>query len=333
MATNGYDPSLEFPGVGSEQDVTDETGVSMTIERSPFLLVVIRSPVIPPRRNVAEVSAHNEVSIGRDIPSEPGAARLRLKEMAVSKYHAIIYWDLESEAWGLVDVGSVHGTFVKSYGNSTSIRLSSAKVASHPRYLRHLDTIQIGGTTMVCHLHNMNEASCEECDPSTGNELSLIHAPKVSKLASPSASDTNGAPQDGKQSLAKLKKQLLRHDYKRDKTLDVSPNTYVDRAAFRRMHLGISAPSVAIPIPESSVPRHSQARTYARASQIALDPTEGPSEIEADPLPTSNVGHRLLSMQGWKPGMGLGLDMAGTAEPLIIKPMAKRAGIGSDVAR
>jgi pSer/pThr/pTyr-binding forkhead associated (FHA) protein len=155
MTTNGYDPSLEFPGADSERDTTDENETITNIERYLFRLVITQSPVVPPRRNIAEVSVHNEVSIGRDIPSEPGAARLRLKEMAVSKYHAIIYWDLEREAWGLVDVGSVHGTFVKAHGNSASERLSSAKVASHPRYLCHLDSIQIGGTTMVCHLHDI----------------------------------------------------------------------------------------------------------------------------------------------------------------------------------
>jgi hypothetical protein len=51
------------------------------------------------------------------------------------------------------------------------------------------------------------------------------------------------------------------------------------------------------------------------------------------PLPTSNIGHRLLMKQGWTPGNALGVsdpldDRVGLVEPLEVKSSKNRAGLG-----
>ena len=333
MATHGYDPSLEFPGVDSEPELVHDN-VDMTTKRKPFRLVIVQSSVVPSKRCIADVSAHAEVSVGRDIPSEPGAPRLRLKEMAVSKYHAVIFWDAQMNRWGLVDVGSVHGTFIQGHGTLMSERLSAAKSASHPRYLSNLDVVKIGGTVMVCHLHQEEDVNCGDCILSAGNELSLVHE---LKLSHPQTNATRlplpQEPQNAKKAIAKLKTRFLQQDYKRNDGHDTSENTYVDRAASRRMHLGPSDPPVVSSTLKSAPPPTLQTRTvYARLSQATSDPTRNPTQTTeaAQPIPISNIGHRLLSMQGWKPGTGLGVDQSGVTEQPIAKQMANRAGLGSE---
>lgn len=331
MTTPGHDPSLEFPGVDAESsDAHDE--VDTRASRTDFKLVIVQSPVIPPKRHIADISAHREVSIGRDIPSVPGASRLRLKEMAVSKYHAVIYWDPERKEWGLVDVGSVHGTFVQSQGSSTFQRLSPARSASHPRYLGHLDVIKVGGTTMVCHLHREDDDSCNVCILSASNGLALVHDHKPTKPTlvgtSTTQSYTPDEPPDAKTAISNLKTRLLQQRHQRPKGQET--NTYVDRAASRRMHLGISDPPKNTPNPEPSTHRTPRKRSlYERASQSDQSPAGQQKVANPEPISVSNIGHRLLSKQGWEPGTGLGLDKSGLQEQPIPKPMANRAGLGS----
>ncbi|KAI4895717.1 hypothetical protein NFI96_026584, partial [Prochilodus magdalenae] len=48
----------------------------------------------------------------------------------------------------------------------------------------------------------------------------------------------------------------------------------------------------------------------------------------APPIPESNVGNRMLQSMGWTPGMGLGPDGRGIAEPLRATQRPKGAGLG-----
>lgn len=325
MDLNRYDPALEFPGF--EEPIADEVPREEASRRS-FHLVVVHSPVLSSKRRVAILSSFSEISIGRDKPPNPTSPRLRLKEMAVSKYHAIIYWDADRDAWGLIDVGSVHGTFVRDQDGAREERLSPPKVASHPRYLKHLDVVRIGGTQLVCHIHGSNEASCGECNVTPSNKLVL--ASEVSSTAPSSGTnsvDSLTAPsKDVKLSLAQLRRHLLsRHGPSISK--EARPTTYVDRAAVRREQLGISQPPMATSAPPTPTSRLRTPRTRA-PSPDRQDGSDSP--IIEKSIPVSNVGHRLLAKQGWTPGTGLGADQNGRAEPIVAKASVNRAGIGSD---
>ncbi|KAH8087512.1 hypothetical protein HD553DRAFT_294176 [Filobasidium floriforme] len=89
---------------------------------------------------------------------------LRLKELAVSKIHAAVWF------W-IVDCGSTHGTFLQNSTDGAKgdpHRLSPARTPSSPFPLKHLDRLTIGSTTFECHLHP--DWPCEHCalnDPSS----------------------------------------------------------------------------------------------------------------------------------------------------------------------
>ncbi|KAL0580359.1 hypothetical protein ABG067_008559, partial [Albugo candida] len=95
----------------------------------------------------------NGITIGRDRSWD---ARLRLPEMMVSKYHAMIFLDKSDKLFYILDNGSQHGTFINQK------RLSDQKQASLPYELRHLDMIKIGSTTVEVHLHHQGWP-CQSC--------------------------------------------------------------------------------------------------------------------------------------------------------------------------
>ena len=310
-----YDPSLEYPG--------DDSGhldfTSATSNRKTLRLLIIRGAKSPKRR-VAVIDGHDEVSIGRDTSP---TARLRLKEMAVSKFHATIFWDSSSEEWSIVDVGSVHGTFVSSHGLAPSVRLSRARTASAPRPLKHRDEITIGSTTLLCHIHDGSPAlPCDECSPTCSNEIPLLNVPTTASTSqAPPVSVAHKVPP--KRAIADLKTSLLsRPGIPR---AAVSASTYVDRAARRRAAVGVSIPE---PRKSSDPPgaTHPPARRdYRRASPPT---TTSVAPKEAEPISGDNIGHRMLLKQGWKPGSGLGLD-EGSAEIIETVVREPRAGLGS----
>ena len=51
---------------------------------------------------------------------------------------------------------------------------------------------------------------------------------------------------------------------------------------------------------------------------------------DADPIPESNIGNRMLQNMGWMPGTGLGTDGAGIVNPVSAFVRPKRKGLGND---
>lgn len=342
-----YDPSLEFPGEDSQPQVSEHasyprfsspppTAPSSLNRTTTLRLIAIKSTVLSSSKRVAVLDGHAEVSIGRDVAL---TARIRLKEMAVSKFHVSIYWDGAKREWGIVDRGSMHGTYVWSTRNaSTSIagsaeqpqgtRLSPPRMASLPKVLRHLDEITIGGTTFRVHEHS-NGRPCPECTIDDKGEIPLFASssssskpstqePKKRKL------DVEENARDPRKAMAKLKSSLMsRHQVPDTK---VPTSLYKDRSALRReLHPDPKLPVP--PIPPSLVPPpiHRRALSLPDPSPSQPEPSAPPKPISSD-----SIGHKLLLSQGWNPGTALGENPTiGLTEPLEIQQRSHRAGLGA----
>ncbi|KAF8920263.1 hypothetical protein CPB85DRAFT_1556972 [Mucidula mucida] len=328
--TYDHDPSLEWPG-----GEVDEIATPKPPARSQILRFVVERPSsVTGSGRIALVDGYNEVQIGRDVSPNNQTPRIRIKAMEVSKLHATVYWDSQQKEWAIVDMGSVHGTFVCSasvqsptspdYGQ----RLSTSRTASIPRRLSHLDRIRFGTAGMTVHIHT--DLACEECSPRhLKDEIPLF--PSASRSASnsplPTPNDSHHQPyaKDPRKALTALKRNLLAHhnpSMSGSAVREVKP--YVDRSARRRALY----PSSASDAPGISSRRQStEPATAISLPSRAIEPVSQ----AATPLPPSNIGRLLLLKQGWHPGSSLGLSTeGGITEPLDGEAMAsgERRGLG-----
>jgi hypothetical protein len=97
-----------------EGEIEDDVGWGALIEDKPkaveriLRLVVVRSNVL--ESGVVIIDGRDGgVQIGRDR-DKGGTAKLRLKEMEVSKTHAVVYWSEEETNWCIVDLGESNNT-------------------------------------------------------------------------------------------------------------------------------------------------------------------------------------------------------------------------------
>ncbi|KDQ57167.1 hypothetical protein JAAARDRAFT_178742 [Jaapia argillacea MUCL 33604] len=359
-----YDQALEWPG--------DDEAPERRVPRSPgpvFRLLVARSSILPRSQRLAVIdTAYSEVQLGRDsAPVGSELPRIRLKEMEVSKVHATVYWDGERKEWGVVDMGSKHGTFFKSssrlgtsgsgIGVDKGVRLSPERIASVPRRLGHGDTLTIGGTAFLIHLHE-DGLPCGDCASQGDDEIPLFnirasrnqqddgeqsHKRKIDNVDSVDASPTSSSSgRDPKKALTMLKKSLLsRHHlvdshagFNGSKSRSPTPsNQYVDRSAKRRALYPSSAPDT----PGVLTPSRATTASPRLSSPFlaAPPPALPPAPVSAPPTPlaSTNIGHQLLMKQGWQPGTSLGdprEERVGAAliEPLEVSVNQTRAGLG-----
>ncbi|KAF8623630.1 hypothetical protein AX17_007331 [Amanita inopinata Kibby_2008] len=366
-----YDPAYEWPGESSSQtldvapsETSPEKSSALSSKKrkskTPSLrLVVLRTSILPAKHKLAIVDGYSELQLGRDVPSAMDMPKLRLKEMEISKLHATVYWDAQRREWSIVDMGSKHGTFLKtgtpdpqSFDDAGS-RLSPPRVASVPRRLRHLDHLTLGSTTFVVHIHD-RQVPCGTCSPLGDDEIPLFHSHKsLQAVAMKRSRDAAGLDtpsytpkleRDPKRALSMLKHNLLsqrqeHHASRSQSPSDTSPQ-YVDRSARRRaFHPSTHVDSPGVPSPSVL------SCTSLASSSISEDvpvPQLSPEPVSQPPtpLPSSNIGHQLLMKQGWTPGTALGTmttdpdeGRVGLVEPLQINPTTHRAGLGNKDTR
>ena len=334
-AETGYHPAYEWPG-DTEVPQPNES-LSSTFKPWPMLrLLVQMSSVLPRVQHLAVLDEYKEVQFGRDVaPAGSTTPRVRLKEMAVSKVHATMFWDAERREWAVVDMGSKHGSFLRpggyvgpavNVGEDLGVRLSPPRVASFPRALKHRDAFTIGSTTFVVHIHP-DRVPCEGC-ASNGNGESVILLFPIPKVQTQGVKRTmeevNPIPPEGrdaKKALTMLKRTLLlRHDKARS-SLSSQSSSYVDRSAKRRALY----PSSPVDTPGTPSPRSDSPSVASSGTTLV---PENPSPPQ--PLPESNIGRRLLMKQGWQPGtaLGSGDNPSGLVEPLETSVTSHRAGLG-----
>ncbi|KAJ6494767.1 hypothetical protein C8R47DRAFT_1117133 [Mycena vitilis] len=322
-----YDPSHEWPGEVLNDTVEDVVASSRPLCR----LLVLRTSVLP-AKGLVITDGYPEVQLGRDAAPSEDVPRVRMKEMEVSKYHATAYCD--EIAWHVVDMGSKHGTFLQSQSSPTATRLSPPRVASVPRRLHHLDTLAIGSTTFLVHIHP-EQTPCSDCCSTFENEIPLFqsHKRKASKVTNSSAGYLPATSRDPKKALTMLKQRLLTSSA--PGSVRGEGASYTDRSARRRSLYPASrldAPGV---IPTL------RAEPLASTSQVPPPPApswDPPPSVTTSqpptPLPTTNIGHRLLLAQGWTPGSSLGVSEESEegrirlTAPLEVASTSQRAGIG-----
>lgn len=361
------DSVREWPFNGDFSDAFSPARADSGASRSSLRFLVLQSPVLPPRRKIAVLDVHDEVQVGRDAPTSESTPRLRLKDMEVSKLHATVFWDKDRDEWAVVDMGSKHGTFLRSTsssGTAIETRLSGSRTASMPRPLRHLDQLSFGRTAFAVHIHS-NGLPCEDCSPP--DEFSSI--PLASKsgfshldtqpetTSTPMANAAAPASStSAREALGSLKRRLLSEhaipDPKRLKA-DEGRTRYVDRSSLRRALHPSARDPISLPVPAarpSVIHSSTHALTVARyhnqgATTATITADFAPSDSSFAQVPAaiskSNVGHRLLEKQGWSPGAPLGnaspSDLepdpanARTAllEPLQVTANAGKRGLGS----
>jgi hypothetical protein len=355
MEGEAYDPAYEWPGESSSPASSSSDLVvshlstrKLRPNQPSFRLVVLQTSILPSKHRLAVIDGYSELQFGRDIPPAGSTTpKIRLKEMEVSKLHATAYWDASRGEWGVVDMGSMHGTFLQPtatrVGNDPGVRLrlSPPRTASIPRKLHHMDRLTLGGTTFLVHMHE-DRLPCQECSPTGGDEIPLFPVKKgapakrsreAAGLDIDPSSSSSYSPQpqkDPKKALTMLKQSLLtRHEVRSPSSRPASPGDastlYVDRSARRRaMHPGSlpDTPGVSSPSARTNSP---PSRPKSPDTVTSQPPT---------PLPTSNIGHRLLMKQGWEPGTALGTlpdsneVRIGLVEPLDVTPSLHRVGLG-----
>lgn len=122
----------------------------------------------------------------------------------------------------MIDSGSRNGTFINGK------RLSVAKRESKPHEVAHGSVIKVGGTKLLCHIHDGNE-TCGHCEPGLVQRNINLNENKASKTK-----------------LHKEELRRLKHKFGIEKDNVVSSSQlasgYRDRAQARRQYIGSSDP-------------------------------------------------------------------------------------------
>ncbi|KAJ3184035.1 hypothetical protein HDU85_001886 [Gaertneriomyces sp. JEL0708] len=238
----------------------------------------------------------------------------------------------------ITDCGSQHGTFINE------ARISESKMSSKPCRLKHSDALQIGTTTFTIHIHS--NWPCDECRITSTNLINTDPRAAPSEVKSEPVPATTGQPK-GKASLEKSRIEVLRQ-LKRD-VLGLSADDedksstsekpkpkkrkkekpkYVDRAALRRQMHGIDVMRDDVPGDGAGFDASETVNGYVNSDNQATDIPATPDL--ATPLPTSNIGSKLLSKMGWKAGEGLGASGSGRVDPIAVGMWQGRQGLGAE---
>lgn len=283
---------------GEDYDQTEKPESDATLR-----LVVLESERLKPG-HIVLVDA-NGLTVGRDKSWD---RRLRLPEMAVSKYHCQIYYhkkdDTEQkEGFYIVDVGSRNGTFVNNE------RLSDAKSSSIPKMLKHLDRVQIGSTVLEVHYHE-EQWPCGKCQSKRDNVIDTNTADKRKRKSNNERrSESQSDSLDWYEELKLLKKRYAA-PMKGSRTTD-----YMDRAGLRRTR-------------DASASRLEAKQSLKRPDDREEQHNE-PVIAASIHTPVQGIGNSMLRKMGWQEGQSLGREgTEGVLTPITPSTTTGRAGLG-----
>ncbi|KAK2581737.1 hypothetical protein KPH14_002220 [Odynerus spinipes] len=120
----------------------------------PCMRIIVRETNLPKLKvGSLFLVAYTGGSMGRE-----GDHSVIIPDINVSKHHARFFYNETTNSYWIVDSGSRNGTFLNGK------RLSVAKQESESYEIVHGSIIQVGGTKLLCHIHNGN-GTCGHCEP------------------------------------------------------------------------------------------------------------------------------------------------------------------------
>lgn len=218
-----------------------------------------------------------------------------IPDFNVSKVHAEIHYKDTSGQYEILDLASQNGTFLNDQ------RLAPAKIASEAFVLNHDDTLTLGTTKLLCHIHTGSD-TCDRCEPGVviATHRAQQPQPELKVLSK------EERLRQKKQELNQIKKKygLKNSAYEDNQEVFNNPK-YTNKAEERRQTVG---------------------------SDVLGQKHEAPASVHR-PIATSNIGHKLLQKMGWKEGESLGKTNTGLQEPISVTLRANQtAGLGSSAA-
>lgn len=116
--------------------------------------IIVKKTSVP---GLKEGSLHIVTYKGGSLGRE-GNHSIIIPDINVSKYHAKFTFDESKAQFFVTDVGSRNGTVLNGK------RISSSKQESEALEVVHGSSLQIGSTTLLCHIHTGHQ-TCGHCEP------------------------------------------------------------------------------------------------------------------------------------------------------------------------
>lgn len=163
---------------------------------------------------------------GGSLGREGEQHSILIPDINVSKHHLKFTFDADTNQFQVTDLGSRNGTILNGKRIATSKQESEAQLVSHGSH------IQIGSTTLLCHVHEGGR-TCGHCEPG----LLLKTEQSVNIYSNTESGDRN---KTYKKELRNLRKKYgVQHN---DGKTDLAPG-YTDRAEVRRITVGSQNPN------------------------------------------------------------------------------------------
>ncbi|CDH59864.1 hypothetical protein RO3G_10105 [Lichtheimia corymbifera JMRC:FSU:9682] len=287
---------------------------------APLLRLVVLESTLLTVGHVVEVDSSG-LTVGRDRSWD--RHRLRLAELAVSKFHCQIYYD--GGSYHITDQGSKNGTFVNDE------RLCDPKTSSIPRVIRDLDRIQIGSSLFQAHQHK-HGWQCDYCMTGPENTVDISQGSREKNINSnqsdnnttttTTAIDFKSKEQREKEWMDELRRR------KRMYAPKANPAKNVNDAAERRRKLYASTTVPSYLRKTSASPQPSEQHQWGDDEERRAAATIERATVHT---PVKGIGDSMLRKMGWKQGQTLGrTGTEGITVPITPKTQTHRAGLGKN---